>query len=112
MTQISLELWDQTVALYEAADREAFAACLASDDEPVGSEAEKTADKRHDELRAVADRLEEQLLSHDAPTAAAARYQLKVFALRHFSIDLDEPPMENAAPADITFRRIYDGLLQ
>jgi hypothetical protein len=61
---------------------------------------------------AIADEFEERLLGYNAPTAAAARYQLKVFALRNFSIDLNDGPANSKEDADATFRRIFAGLSQ
>jgi hypothetical protein len=51
MARPSRELWDETLALYEAADAEAFAAYLAADDFPHGSAEEREADQRYADLR-------------------------------------------------------------
>lgn len=109
VARINQQLWDETVALYEAADTEAFAAYLACDDFPNNSDEQRQAEERHETLRARADELEDMLLSNDAPNPAAARYQLKVFALRELSIDLDDEPCESELGGP-TFRRIYAAL--
>lgn len=109
MSRLDRQRWDETVEQYEAADAEAFAAYLACDALPNGSKEQRQADDRYAALRARADKLEAVLLENDAPDVAAARYQLKVFALRELSIDLDDEPCEGELGGP-TFRRIYAGL--
>lgn len=106
VAQISQAHFDEVVIRYEAADAEALAAYLACDDYPNNSEEQRQAEERYEALRARAAEYESVLLDNDAPSAAAARYQLKVFALRELSIDLDEEPSEGEQ-GGVTFRRIY-----
>lgn len=106
-----MTLWERLVALYEAADAEAHAAYLACDDAESG-EAQREADERHDALRGIAEEYEERLHSTDAPSMDAARYQLKVFALRYNLVDLDDAPAAGEDVAARTIRRIFAGLSQ
>lgn len=108
MMQLSDERWNETVTLYEKADVDATAAYLASDDHPIGSLEEREADAQYARLRGMADELEERLLNSEAPTQAAALYQLKVFALRRWGIDLDDSPTGDED--DATLRRIFAAL--
>jgi len=103
------DAWDRLVERYEAADAKAHAAYLATDD-AVGETEQREADERYEALRRIAERYEDQLLSSDAPSVAAARYQLKVYALRFQLVDLDDAPMLGEDEAARIMRRIFVGL--
>lgn len=103
------DAWDRLVERYEAADAKADAAYLATDD-AAGEAAQREADERYEALRRIAERYEDQLLSSDAPSGEAARYQLKVYALRFQLVDLDDAPMPGEDEAARVMRRFFVGL--
>ncbi|PZQ65154.1 MAG: hypothetical protein DI570_02755 [Phenylobacterium zucineum] len=108
MSFVSVDAWKRLTDEYEAAVALHDVARTAADEVEMTTPEETPEEKRSAETLEAVCHLEDRLLAVEAPSFDAALYQLKVFGLRHLSIDLDEEPLgsegETKAPA---FRRIY-----
>ncbi|MBL8554602.1 MAG: hypothetical protein JNL41_10020 [Phenylobacterium sp.] len=105
MSKTATTRWAELVERYEDARRVHDAAHAAYAREAAGF------DEGH-ELRCEATRdaeiaLEDEMLAMDAPHLAAAAYQLKIFALRHCSVELDGELLEDEEPEGSILRRIH-----
>jgi hypothetical protein len=112
MIEVRSALWDQLVAVYEAADAEADAAYALYGEADPGAEGYDELEARHEELGRVRREHEAKLLAVRAPTVAAAAYQLRVYALSYQSADFAEPARSDEDREQTILRRIYESLQQ
>lgn len=64
-------------------------------------------ERRCDAARDAEIALEDELLALTPPDLAAAAYQLKLFALRHCSVELDSEIIDGEEPEGSILRRIH-----
>ena len=55
--------------------------------------------------------IEDALLDLTPPDLPALALQLKVFALRHCGVDIDDAPAREEGPAGPVLRRMHDAML-
>lgn len=110
MMQVSPVVWDQLVAAYEAADAEEAAAYALYGDADPSAEGFEQLEARYKELDRIRDERQAKLLGVQAPTVAAAAYQLKVYALTFQQVDVAGAPAPDEDREHAALRRIYEGL--
>lgn len=111
--KVSENLWSQLVADFEAAAARADEAQAAYEKVPLpdNDAGEKCLEeKAWDAAFAAEVAAEDRLLGVVAPNAAGAALQLRIFARRHFSVDVASEQTRPEDPEVAVLRRIYKAL--
>lgn len=111
MSTVSEDEWARMVREYEAADDRALAAFEALERLPPVTSGGTEEERAYDEARDIAYAHEDGLLAVAPPSLGAAAYQLKIFAVRHHSIEMDDPMPGEERREESVLRRIYDLLI-
>lgn len=108
MAEHATQTWAALVERYEAARRVTDAAVEAYDRLPPAESDGTVEELRFEAARDAEIAIEDDLLAMTAPDIAAAAYQLKLFALRYCSAELDDEPLSGEnQPEGTILRRIH-----
>lgn len=108
--QATPEQWAELVAQFEAAQAASDRAFEASERQPVAP-GPTPEEAEYERLRDLSYECEDRLLAVVAPSLAGVALQLRILGWRHFSAELDEPPMPNEDRDAAGLRNIYGAIL-